>query len=77
MSPRPSSRVARGRFSPRVVPAGEAWQEDPEHRGLDGVETRVGSDELEGLLVARAVEAQHPHALGDVVVETRHEPAVA
>ena len=73
----PELGVARGRLAPCGVPAGEVRQEDAEHRGLDGVEPRVRPDELEGLLVARAVEAQHPHALGDLVVEARHEPAVA
>ncbi len=34
-------------------------------------------DQLEGLLVARAVEAQHPHALGDRVVVGRDRAAVA
>ena len=34
-------------------------------------------DELEGLLVAGAVEAQHSHALGHLVVEAGHEPTVA
>ncbi len=69
--------VACGSLSTRVVPAGEAREEDAQHGGLDGVESRVGPDELERLLVARAVEAQHSHALGHVVVEARHEPTVA
>ena len=69
-------RVACRGLTPSVVPARELREEDTEHRGLHRVESRVRPDELEGLLVARAVEAQHPHALGDVVVETRDEPAV-
>jgi hypothetical protein len=59
------------------VPSGETRQEDAEHRGLYGVETGVRADELEGPLVAGAVEAEHPHTVRDVVVRARHEPAVA
>ena len=40
------------------------------------VEPRVRPDQLEGLLVARAVEAEHPEPLRDLVVPARDEPAV-
>ena len=69
--------VAGGSLATRHVPAGEVRKEDAEHRGLHGVEAGVRPHQLEGLLVARTVEAEHSHALGDAVVETRHESAVA
>jgi hypothetical protein len=43
--------VARSRLTPCRVPAGEVREEHAQHRRLDGVETRVRADELEGLLV--------------------------
>ena len=52
-------------------------QEDPEHRGLDGVEPRVVADQVEVLLVARAVEAEHPDPVGELGVVHRDETAVA
>ena len=51
-------------------------EEDAEHGGLNGIESGVRSDELERLLVARAVEAEHPHALCVVVVQACDESAV-
>src|ERR671919_1092039 len=69
--------VARGRATACLVPPAEAWEEDAEHRGLDGIQARVRAHELERLLVVRAVEAEHADALGDVIVETGHEAAVS
>jgi hypothetical protein len=53
------------------------WELDAQDRRLQRVEPRVVADQLEGLLVARPVEAQHPHALGDLVVACEHRAAVA
>ena len=49
--PEPEVRVAGRSLPPGGVPAGEAREEDAEHRGLDRVEPRVHPDELEGPLV--------------------------
>ena len=68
----PCSRLAALR-----VPAVEVLEEEPERGRLELVEPRVRADVLEVALVARAVEPEHPHALGDVFVETGDEPAVA
>ena len=73
----PELGVARRTLAAAVVPALEVRQEDAQRGGLDRVEPRVGADELEGLLVARAVEAEHPHPLGHLVVATGDEAAVA
>jgi hypothetical protein len=43
-------------------------QEEPQRRGLELVEARVVADELEVLLRLRAVEAQEPDALRELVV---------
>ena len=69
-------RVAGGRLPTAVVPPGEVGQKDPQRRGLDGVEPRVRPDQLERLLVARAVEAKHAETLRDLVVADGDEPAV-
>ena len=69
--------VARGRLGGAPVPAGEPGQEDPQRSGLHLVEARVVADELERRLVEGAVEAQHPDALGHLVVAARDEAAVA
>ena len=52
-------------------------QEDPQRGGLDLVEARVVADEVEVLLVARAVEAEHPDPVAELLVGDRDEPAVA
>ena len=49
-------------------------ESDAQDRGLQLVEPRVVADQLERLLVTRAVEAQHPHPLGDLVVAGRDAP---
>ena len=64
-------------LAPGPVPSGEVREEHPQRRGLDRVEPRVRTDELERLLVARAVEAELAHTVGDAVVDARDKSAVA
>jgi hypothetical protein len=52
-------------------------QLDAQDRGLQLVEAAVVADLLEADLVARAVEAQGAHALGDLVVARDDRTAVA
>ena len=68
--------VAGGRGAARLVPARELRQEDAQERGLQLVEPRVVTDEVELLLVLRAVEREELDALRELVVVRRHEPAV-
>jgi hypothetical protein len=72
----PQLRIPRGSLATRSNPPVELAEEDAQHRCLDLVEARVVTDHLEVDLVARAVEPQHPHALRELVVARRHEPAV-
>src|SRR4051795_2583797 len=65
------------RSAPRLVPACELRQEDAQERGLQLVEARVVSDELEVGLVLGAVEGEELDALRKLVVVRRHEPTVA
>ena len=58
-----------GRRSSRRGAAGDAQE-----RGLERVEPRVRPDQLERLLVARAVEAEHPDPLRDLVVGAATSP---
>ena len=69
--------VAGGRGAARLVPARELRQEDAQERGLQLVEPRVVTDEVEVLLVLRAVEREELDALRELVVVRRDEPAVA
>ena len=70
-------RRSAARRSAAVAPAVELRKQDAQHRGLELVEARVVADLLVGDLVARAVEAQRPHALGDRVVVRGDRAAVA
>src|SRR6185503_17200317 len=70
-------RVARGRLAPRPVPAREMRKEDAQRCRLDRVESGVRPDELEGPLVARAVEAELADGVRDRRIGARDEPAVA
>ena len=69
--------VARRRLAPGRVPAVQLAEEDAEHGGLELVEARVVADQLERLLVARAVEAEQADGLGERRVLGGDEPAVA
>ena len=73
----PELGVARRRGAARLVPAGELRQEDAQERGLQLVEAGVVADEVEGRLVARAVEGEELDAVGELLVVRRHEPSVA
>ena len=73
----PQLGVPRGSLAALRVPAVEVLEEEPQRGRLQLVQPRVRADVLEVALVAGAVEAQHPHALGELVVETRDQPAVA
>ena len=70
-------RVASSGGATPFVPTRELRQEDAQERGLQLVEPRVVADEVEVLLVLRAVEGEELHALRELVVVGRHEPAVA
>ena len=65
-SPRPGLLVVRGRRAATVGPAVEVGQLDAQDRRLQLVQARVVADLLVADLVARAVEAQHSRALGDL-----------
>ena len=73
----PELRVAGGGLAPRGVPAVELGRKSAKRRRLELVEARVVADELELLLVARAVEAEQPDAVGERGVVGRDEAAVA
>ena len=73
----PGRLVVAARRAAALAPGVEVRQLEPQQRRLQLVEARVVAHQLEALLVARAVEAQHPHALGDLVVRARHRAAVA
>src|SRR5919108_5164527 len=71
-------RLVVGGGAPAALgPAVEVRELDPQDRRLELVEPGVVADQLEGLLVARAVEAQHADGLGELVVARRDRPAVA
>src|SRR5438034_5317987 len=53
------------------------WEENAKRCGLQLVQARVDAHVLEGLLVLRAVEAEHADPLVELLVANRHEPAVA
>jgi hypothetical protein len=72
----PELGVPRGSLAPAAVPRVELREEDAEERGLELVEARVVADEVELLLVARAVEREHAHAIGKICVARRDEAAV-
>src|SRR5215204_5236078 len=72
----PKLPIAGGRLAAEPVPLVQMRQEEPEHRGLELVEPRVVTDELELLLRLRAVEAKKPDPLGQLPVAGRDEPAV-
>src|SRR5438270_9932303 len=69
--------VAGGCGAASLVPARELRQEDAQERGLQLVEAGVVADEVEGRLVARAVEGQELDALGELLVVRRDETSVA
>ncbi len=73
----PELRVTGRRRAARLVPARELRQEDAQERGLQLVEAGVVADEVEGRLVARAVEGEELNAVGELLVARRHQPAVA
>ena len=73
----PELGVACGGLAARAVPAVELAQEEPQRGSLDLVEARVRPDVGEALLVLRAVKAEHPNAVRQVLVRRRDEPAVA
>ena len=66
--------VAGGRGAARLVPARELRQEDAQERGLQLVEPRVVADEVEGLLVLRAVEREELDAVGELLVVVATSP---
>src|SRR4029079_10914234 len=75
--PEPQVRVARGRLAPRTGPARATRKEDAQRCRLDRVESGVRPDELEGPLVARAVEAELADGVRDRRIGARDEPDVA
>ena len=70
-------RVPRRRLAAAAIPLVEMGQEETEERRLQLVEARVVSDEVEVGLVARAVEREDAHAVGEVLVVRHDESAVA
>ena len=58
--------VARGRLAARRRSSRRARQEDAQQRGLQLVEPRVVADEVEVLLVPRAVEREDLDAVGEL-----------
>src|SRR5436190_17223589 len=73
----PKRGIPGSGFTAQPRPIVEPPEEDPQRRGLELVEPRVVADELEVDLVARTVEAQHPHAVAERFVGDRDEAAVA
>src|SRR5581483_3123241 len=69
--------IPRRRLATLPVPALEMRQEDTQHRRLHGVESRIVAEVLEGLLLARAVEAEQPDPLGELGVVGGDQAAVA
>src|SRR5262249_23033772 len=73
----PELGVASGGGAARLVPAHELRQEDAQERSLQLVEAGVVADEVEGRLVARAVEGEELNALRELLVIRRDESSVA
>ena len=67
----PQLGIPRRRLAALRVPAVEVLEEEPQRGRLELVEPRVRADVVEVPLVARAVEAEQPHALCELVLETR------
>src|SRR5439155_17258486 len=69
-------RIPRSGLAPLLRPMLEPAQEDPQRCRLDRVEPGVVADQLEVLLRARAVEAQHPHSFAERCVVGSDQAAV-
>src|SRR5207244_9031274 len=67
--------LRRGAAQPR--PFAEVWEEDAQRSRLQLVQPGVVADEVEVHLVAGAVEAEHPHAVAELVVVDRDQAAVS
>ena len=73
----PELGVASGDLAPAAIPPVEVREEDAQHPRLQLVEAGVVTDEVELVLVARPVEREHLHAVGELVVVRHDEAAVA
>src|SRR5205085_9094693 len=70
-------RIAQGGLAAEAVPLRDVREEDAQRGGLELVEARVVAHELEVALVARAVEAEQPNPLAELLVGDGDEAAVA